>query len=223
MATTFTAAGPYVPTRAVAGGNYTEFGACDQFSQNYVIDKTVVDLPFSPLAFTVVSTNVGLRTMASGARTVSEVNTTGIGGVLITTTNDQLCFRFRVPVDMDPSKEFAVRYEFANCAGIKYSAATDLITSTTYWLPLKSHATTAALPTTKMSWTSTNARTTIGSAIYGFYDGSWQAVNDSAVLAQSLVPGLHRVIVRTDFTLATNVTSVFVTGVQLGYYKKLQG
>lgn len=222
MATTFKNSGPHYPTNSTFGaGGYAELGKCDPFSQNFVCDQVIKEIPLSIANFTTAGT-AKLCTMVSGARVIAEVNTSGIGGVVLSdSAKDQIAWSFKVPQDMDVAKEFAVRYEFANMAGVKYSKATDLITTTTRWLALTAGTVTAAYPTTVMS--DTTNTTTIGSAIYGFFNSSWDSVNDSAVLAAGLAAGDDRVIVATTFTLATNVTSVFVTGIQLGYYRKLVG
>lgn len=219
MATTFTNSGPYYPTRSLGGKVSTEnFSTCNGFSQNYVADRVVKDLPLTPLQFTVVSNQ--LVTMTSGANAIAEVNTTGIGGIVITATNNEIAWSFAAPFDMDPVKEFAIRFEYANRAGVAYSSATDLITTKSYWTKWDLSTDTGALATTVFSET-TNT-TTIPSVAYGRCWSTWDSVNDSAVLAQSIVPVEDRILGFSRFTLATNVTSVFVIGMQFGYYKRFQ-
>jgi hypothetical protein len=220
MATTFAATGPYMPTKALVGAPGTHnFATASPFSQNFVADKVIKDLPFTPLQFSVTSPN--LVTMTSGASIISEVNTTGIGGIVIDhASTDEIAWSFVVPWDMDPVKEFAIRFEYVNMAGIKWSKASDLITTKSLWDKWDLSTDTGALATTVFSET-TNT-TTIPSAIYGRGWSAWDAVNDSAVLNAALIPAEDRVIGFTRFTLATNVTGVFVTSMQLGYYKRYQ-
>jgi len=219
MATTFASSGPYIPTKSLVAGHGTnQFAMASGFSQNYVADQVIVPLPLVVTSFSVTSPN--LVTMTSGGSVVNEVNTAGIGGVVITDTNDPLAWSFIVPWDMDPAKEFAVRYEYVNRAGIAYSSATDLVTTKSYWDKWDLSTDTGALATTVFSET-TNT-TTIPSVAYGRCWSSWDAVNDSAVLSANPVPAEDRIIGFCRFTLATNVTSIFVIGAQLGYYKRYQ-
>lgn len=218
MATTFKTSGPYAPTGSAAGaGGVAQFRGCDPFSQNFCFDKVIKDMPLSALNFSVTSPT--LVTMGSGACTVVEVNTCGIGGILLDSTKDQVCWSFKAPIDMDPAKEFAVRYEFCNPTGIKYAAATSMMTVSSYWRAMTSNV-TASLPTVAFSVTAVSS--TMSSVIFGYWNNGWESANDSAVVAKSIVPGDTRVVIRSDFTLSTTATSMFVTGVQLGYYKKFQ-
>jgi hypothetical protein len=221
MATSFKASGPHYPTRSTFGsGGYVELGNCDPFSQNFVCDKVIKELPLAIGNFTTAGT-AKLCTMVSGACVIAEVNTAGIGGIVLESTKNQIAFSFKVPQDMDVAKEFAIRYEFMNRAGIKYSKATDIITTVSKWDALTASTVTAAAASTVFS--DTTNTTTIGSAIYGMYNSTWDSVNDSAVLAAGLVAGDDRILVLTDFTLGSNVSSVFCTSIQLGYYRKLVG
>jgi hypothetical protein len=218
MATTFKTAGPYTPTRSVAGaGGYSQMAGCDPFSQNFVFDRVIKDMPLGALCFSVTSPT--LVTMGSGACTVVEINTCGVGGILLDSTKDQVCWSFKTPIDMDPAKEF-IRYEFANPTGIKYAAATSMMTVSSFWKAIDATTTTAALPTTAFSVTAVSS--TMASVVYGHWNNGWESVNDSAVVAKALVPGDDRIYIRSDFTLSTTATSMFVVGVQLGYYKKFQ-
>jgi hypothetical protein len=220
MATTFKTAGPYMPTRSVAGaGGYSQMAGCDPFSQNFVFDRVIKDMPLSVLNFD--GTTSTITTMASGARVITEVNTTGCGGILLTTTNDQVCWSFKCPVDMDAAKEFAIRYEFATPTGIKFTtAASSKMTVSSFWRPMVGSTTTASLPSVAFSVTAVSS--SMASVIYGHWNNGWESVNDSAVVAKALVPGDDRIYIRSDFTLGAACTSMLVTGVQLGYYKKFQ-
>lgn len=220
MATTFKNSGPHYPSNSTfgAGGTATMRG-CDPFSQNFVCDRVIKEIPLSALFVDCVTGS--LVTMGSGALTISEVNTTGVAGVIVAATGDQMLWSFKVPQDMDVAKEFAIRYELTNRAGIKYSKATDLITTTSYHKALTASTVTAAVAGTVFS--DTTNTTTLGSAIYGMFNTTWDSVNDSAVLAMGLVAGDDKILILSKFTLGTNVTSVFCTGIQLGYYRQLVG
>lgn len=223
-ASTMKDSGPYTPTKSATVADTEQFSRVNTFAQEYTFDRTYETVPFTPSMFTTAASGAvgsgGLLTLVSGARTLQEVNTTGIAGVLLTTTKDQLAYSFVVPVDMDPNKEFSIRYELVTPAGIKYSKATDLVTTVTKWDAWGTSTDTGAAASTVMS--DTTNTTTIPSAIYGRKWSDWDGVNDSAVVAASIVPGDTRINILTDFTLATNVTAIFCIGFQLGYYKRYQ-
>lgn len=224
MATTFKSAGPYTPTRScAASGGYSEFAGVDTFSQNYVFDKTLKDIPISPLLMRGgASGSVGAGTfvcLATGDHAVTEVNSVGYAGIYITDSNDRMSFQFTLPVDMDPNKEFAIRYRIANAD--TYGAATSTITTKSYWRDYSTATAVTSAPTVVFSDT-TNS-TTIQSVQYSQQWLAWDSVNDSAVAAAALVPGDDTIGVQTAFTLATSVTAFWVVGIQLGYYKRFQG
>jgi hypothetical protein len=223
MATTFKAAGPHSPTNSVAAsGGYAEFRNVNTFSQNYVFDKVLKDIPISPtLLRGGASGSVGAGTFvafATGDHAVTEINSSGMGGIYITDTNDRMVFQFTVPVDMDPNKEFAVRYRIANAD--TYGAATSIITTKSLWRHYSTATAVTSAPTVVFS--DTTNTTTIQSVQYSQQWLSWDSVNDSAVAAAALVPGDDTIMVHTVFTLATSVTAFWVTSIELGYYKKYQ-
>lgn len=223
MATTFKASGPYTPTKsAAASGGVTEFAGCDRFSQNYVFDKTLKDIPIGALYFTTAASGSvgsgGLISVSTGAHAVSEINSSGLCGVYITDTNDRMTLHFPVPVDMDVNKEFAIRYRIANAD--TYGASTSIITTKSLWRDLSNATAVMSAPTVVFSDT-TNS-TTIQSVQYSSQWLAWDSVNDSAVAAAALVAGDDWILVQTVFTLATSVTAFWVTGAQLGYYKRFQ-
>jgi hypothetical protein len=221
MATTFATSGPYIPTKSLVAGHGTnQFAMASGFSQNYVADQVIVPLPLVATSFSVTSPN--LVTMTSGASVVNEVNTTGIGGIVITDTNDEIAWSFVVPWDMDPAKEFAIRFEYANRAGLAWATgtATDLITTTSYWTKWDLSTDTGALAGTVFSDTTNTA--SLASVAYGRQWSAWDSVNDSAVLSANPVPAEDRILGFTRFGLGSGVSSTFVIGMQLGYYKRYQ-
>lgn len=218
MASTMKDSGPYAPTKSTTVADTHSFSVVNTMAQEYTFDRVYHSIPLQVSQFG--CTTAAIVTLVSGACVLSEVNTTGIAGIVLDTSKDQIAFSFVTPIDMDPSKEFAIRYEFANRTGIKWTKASDLVTTSTKWSAWKQSTSTGAIAATMMS--DTTNTTSIPSVVYGRCWSDWDSVNDSAVLAAGVVPGDTRINIMTDFTLATNVTSIFVLGIQLGYYKRYQ-
>jgi hypothetical protein len=220
MATTFTTTGPRWPTKSMLNDVGThQFAICDNFSQNYCADMVIKPLPFTALQFLAYDATK-LASMASGTCNVAEVNTTGLGGItLSSTTKSTIAWSFIAPWDMDPVKEFAIRFEF----GVPRACtkASDIITTVSYIKLWDLSTTTGAAPTVVMSDT-TNTTSLNSSKAYGRLWSAWDSMTDSAVLALALVPGDDRLLGKTVFTLPTNTTATKVIGMQLGYYKRLQ-
>lgn len=219
MATTFAASGAPRPTRSLLadnGDNYN-FSTLDGFSQNYVADMVIVDLPIKPTQL--IASASGVKTMVSGARVCREVNTTGIGGISLIATKNQIAWSFVVPWDFDPKKEFAIRFEYATARAM--SKATDLLTTVSKWSKWDLSDDTGAIAATVFSET-TNETTLNAAVANGRVWSTWDSVNDSAVLNAALIPAEDRILGVTDFTVATNTSDTKVIGMQLGYYKRLQ-
>jgi hypothetical protein len=194
-----------------------QFAICDGFSQNYVADQVIKFFPFDALQFTV--TTPRFVSMGSGTCMVNEINTTGQGGLTISSTGKStIAWSFVAPFDMDPTKEFAIRFEFSPA---RAQSATDIITTKSYVLLWDLSATAGAAPTVVMSDT-TNTTSLSAAVAYGRVWSSWDSMTDSAVLALGIVPADDRILGRTVFTLPYDTTATKVLGFQLGYYKRLQ-
>lgn len=210
--------GPIKPTSTSTAGSHSQLKGASPSFQNYVLDRPILWIPFTPENGVVATTNDGGITTTSvtnaagtGNALQAEINTSGLLGYTADTSNDSVIVLVPIPNGIDLAKAVNFRVLFSNSE----TAATGTLTTTfTYEILAIGTSTIGSGEPDDAVDTAGSATADLAANVLTW--GAWDTVAASTISAD---PGDDFLSIKCKLTLGT-IADATVYGIQMRYYRK---
>jgi len=210
--------GDITPTRTSTAGSHEQLRSASPGFQNFVIDRTIAWVPFTPIHFAVSTANDGGITTTStvvgagnGTPSIVEINTSGILGVTTDADDEAVMVLFPIPNDCDLTEDIRLRALWSNSE----SAGTGTLAVVFTYEVLKVDTSTIG------SGEPDDACDTDGAAVADKAANvlnwtSWSTIDGSTITGD---PGDDFLAIKAKIDLTT-IADATVYGIQIQYYRK---
>ncbi len=199
----------YVPKNAKGTEDADSFSSVSPFSSERVFERPIVEIAnFSLPGFLEHDDNP--EGAGTGAPEYAEIAASSICGVLFAASTDTHGFRWRLPMDIDLSKDIDFRLHWSNSA----AAATGSCLWAVTYLPIVHGTTTIAAPATALD-TVVASDVDLGANIMATTE--WGSLTGGTLT--TVTPGDDSLGIEITATLTT-ITDATLSAVDARYYRK---
>ncbi len=150
--------------------------------------------------------------IGAGASVITEINSSGIGGLLHTTDADSGSHLWKLPVEIDLSQAIDFRLLWTDVAGVAGSCLFAIL-----YRPIISGTTALAVGTTALD------TVLVDSALVTQYAPIWTEWGSIAAAKTgvvTLIPGEDALNLKITVTTLTTLSDAYLLGAQVRYYRK---